>query len=97
VDRSVLAMCSCSQGGDSFVRFEVQITAPNEFASKYEQLRQDIANYFKVSSKSFRIKSGSCLMFVLIDGNWVRYSRPTLFEMKTRLKGGPIKLQFVAK
>lgn len=79
------------------MKFEVEISASSEFAAKYEQLRQDIARHFNVVNKSFRIKSGSCLMFVLINDNWVRYSHPTLFEIKARLKGGPIKLQFVTK
>jgi hypothetical protein len=79
------------------VKFEKVITAPSEFAEQYEQLRQDIARHFGLADKAFRIKSGSCLMFVPIDGNWVRYSRPTLAEMKTRLKSSPIRLEFHAK
>lgn len=79
------------------MKFEIVITAPSEFAEQYEQMRQDIAKHYGVADKSFRIKSGSCLMFVPIDGNWVRYSRPTLAEMKARLKSSPIKLEFHAK
>jgi hypothetical protein len=79
------------------MKFETEITAPSEFAEKYEQMRQDIAEHFGVADKSFRIKSGSCLMFVPIGGEWVRYSRPTLSEMKARLKSSPIRLEFTAK
>jgi hypothetical protein len=81
---------------DKRVKFEIEITAPSEFTEQYEQLRQDIARHFGLADKAFRIKSGSCLMFVLIDGNWVRYSHPTLAEMKARLKSSPIKLEFNA-
>ena len=79
------------------MKFETVITEQSKFAEQYEQLRQDIAKHFGLADKAFRIKSGSCLMFVPIGGEWVRYSRPTLSEMKARLKSSPIKLEFTAK
>ena len=73
---------------------EIVISDGREFATKYDDLRKNIAQHYGLDGKRFRIKSGSCQMFVPIDGAWVRHSNPTLSEAQQRVRYSPIKLTF---
>ena len=74
--------------------FEIVISDVKDFAAKYTELRNNIAQHYGLDAQRFRIKSGSCKMFVPIDGAWVNYSNPTLSEAQQRAKHSPIKLTF---
>jgi len=74
--------------------FEIVISDLEDFANKYAELRNDIAQHYGLDAQRFRIKSGSCRMYVPIDGAWVNHSNPTLSEAQQRVRYSPIKLTF---